>query len=118
MYSKGDIKSTKTGRSYLTTVVGHDDADLAANSPDHLADKITVPVLLVHGEDDERVPFAQFKAMRAAMDAAHKPYEVLTKSGEKHGFVKPENIEEFYNKLQAFLDKNIGSGQQATASTQ
>jgi dipeptidyl aminopeptidase/acylaminoacyl peptidase len=116
MFNKGDIKTTKLGRSYLTTVIGRDEAELAANSPDHLADKITVPVLLVHGEDDERAPFAQFKAMRAAMDAAHKPYEVLTKSGEKHGFVKPENVEEFYNKLQAFLDKNIGGGESTTAS--
>jgi len=109
MYNKGDIKTEKSGRSYLTTVIGRDQADLAANSPTHLADKIDVPVFLVHGEDDERAPFAQFKAMKAALDAAHKPYETLTKPDEKHGFVKPENIEEFYNRLQAFLAKNIGS---------
>jgi dipeptidyl aminopeptidase/acylaminoacyl peptidase len=110
MYNKGDIKDSKSGRSYLTTVIGKDQADLAANSPTHLADKIDVPVFLVHGEDDERAPFAQFKAMRAALDAAHKPYETLTKPDERHGFVKPENIQEFYTRLQAFLDKNIGAG--------
>ncbi|SEM25336.1 Dipeptidyl aminopeptidase/acylaminoacyl peptidase [Luteibacter sp. UNCMF331Sha3.1] len=110
MYNKGDIKDRKAGRSYLTTVIGKDDAALAANSPTHLADKIDVPVFLVHGEDDERAPFAQFKAMRAALDAAHKPYETLTKPDERHGFVKPENVEEFYNRLQAFLDKHIGAG--------
>lgn len=117
MYNKGDIKSRKSGRSYLTSVIGRDEADLDANSPTHLADKIKVPVLLVHGEDDERAPFAQFKAMAAAFDAVHKPYEKLTKSGERHGFVKPENVEEFYTKLQAFLDRNIGpsAGQPAAA---
>lgn len=111
MYNKGDIKDSKFGRSYLTTVIGKDEADLAANSPARLADKINVPVFLVHGEDDQRAPFAQFKAMKAALDAAHKPYETLTKPDERHGFVKPANVEEFYNRLQAFLDKNIGSGQ-------
>lgn len=116
MYAKGDIKTSKSGRSYLTTVIGRDEADLAANSPTHLADKIDVPVFLVHGEDDQRAPFAQFKAMRAALDAAHKPYETLTKPDERHGFVKPANIEEFYNRLQAFLEKNIGAGQASTAS--
>lgn len=116
MYNKGDIKTSKGGRSYLTSVIGRDEADLAANSPTHLADKIDVPVFLVHGEDDQRAPFAQFKAMRAALDAAHKPYETLTKPDERHGFVKPANIEEFYNRLQAFLEKNIGAGQAATAS--
>lgn len=114
MYKKGDIKSNKTGRSYLNTVIGKDDADLAANSPDKLADKIDVPVLLIHGEDDKRAPFAQAKAMRAALDAAHKPYEWLSKPGEGHGFYDEKNNVEFYNRLQAFLEKNIGPGVSAS----
>ena len=114
MYSKGDIQQEKSGRSYLSTVIGKNDADLAANSPDKLVDKIDVPVLLVHGEADERAPFAQAKAMRAALDAAHKPYEWLSKSGEGHGFFDEKNNIEFYNQLASFLAKNIGPG--ATAS--
>lgn len=108
MYDKGDIKTSRFGRSYLARTLGEDMAQLAAESPDHVADRIDVPVLLVHGEDDQRAPFAQFKAMKAALDAAHKPYETLTKAGERHGFVKPENVEEFYDRLAAFLDRNIG----------
>jgi dipeptidyl aminopeptidase/acylaminoacyl peptidase len=119
MYNKGDIQEKKWGVGYLTRVIGRDAADLAANSPVNLADKIDVPVFLIHGEDDQRAPFAQFKAMRAALDAAHKPYETLTKPDERHGFVKPANVEELYNRLAAFLEKNIGPGQQqSTASTQ
>ncbi len=110
MYKKGDVRQSKSGRTYLKTVIGRDDADLDANSPDKLADKITVPVLLVHGEDDQRAPFAQAKAMRAALEAAHKPYEWLSKPGEGHGFYSEENNVEFYNRLQAFLEKNIGKG--------
>jgi dipeptidyl aminopeptidase/acylaminoacyl peptidase len=110
MYKKGDIRTSKGGRSYLTTVIGRDDAALDANSPDKLADQITVPVLLVHGEDDQRAPFAQAKAMRAALDAAHKPYEWISKPGEGHGFFDEKNRVEFYNALQAFLEKHIGSG--------
>lgn len=108
MYNKGDIASNKRGRNYLRTVIGRNDADLAANSPDKLADKIDVPVLLVHGEADQRAPFAQAKAMRAALEAAHKPYQWLSKSGEGHGFYDEKNNIEFYNTLQAFLDKYIG----------
>ncbi|MET0937076.1 MAG: prolyl oligopeptidase family serine peptidase [Luteibacter sp.] len=116
MYSKGDTHRAKIGMSYLEMAVGKDAADMAANSPTHLADKIDVPVFLIHGEDDERTPIDQFKAMKAALDAAHKPYETLVKPDERHGFVKPENVEEFYNKLQAFLDKNIGGGENTTAA--
>jgi dipeptidyl aminopeptidase/acylaminoacyl peptidase len=113
MYKKGDIREDKSGRSYLNTVIGKNDADLDANSPTRLADKIDVPVLLIHGEDDKRAPFAQAKAMRAALDAAHKPYEWLSKPGEGHGFYDEKNNIEFYNRLQAFLEKNIGPGASA-----
>lgn len=110
MYKKGDIKQDKSGRSYLNTVIGRNDAELTANSPDKLADKIDVPVFLVHGEDDKRAPFAQAKAMRAALDAAHKPYEWLSKPGEGHGFYDEKNNIEFYTALQTFIAKHIGAG--------
>ena len=112
MYTKGDIKDRKLGRNYLEQAIGKDPSELDANSPDKLADKITVPVLLIHGEEDERAPFAQAKAMRAALEEAHKPYEWLTKSGEGHGFYKEENLVDMYNHVQAFLEKNIGPGVQ------
>ncbi|UGB37286.1 alpha/beta hydrolase family protein [Frateuria soli] len=110
MYNKGDVRRRESGRSYLTTVIGKDDAALDANSPDKLADRIDVPVLLIHGEDDERAPFAQAKAMRAALEAAHKPYEWMSKPHEEHGFFSEKNNVELYNTLQAFLEKYIGKG--------
>ncbi|XRD86185.1 S9 family peptidase [Dyella acidisoli] len=112
MYDKGDIKDRETGRNYLEQAIGKDQSELAANSPDKLADKIDVPVLLIHGEADERAPFAQAKAMRAALEAAHKPYEWLTKPKEGHGFYKEENLVDMYNHVQSFLEKNIGPGVQ------
>ena len=72
-------------------------------------------MLLVHGEDDQRAPFAQAKAMRAALDAAHKPYEWLAVAGEGHGFYDEKNTIEFYRRLQAFLQKHIGSGAATSA---
>ncbi len=110
MYKKGDVRETRSGRSYLEQVIGKSDTDLDANSPDKLADKITVPVLLVHGKADQRAPFAQAKAMRAALEAAHKPYEWLAKPREGHGFYTEQDNVEFYNALQAFLAKYIGKG--------
>jgi len=112
MYDKGDIKDLKFGRNYLAQAIGKDPSELAANSPDKLADKIDVPVFLIHGEEDERAPFAQAKAMRAALEAAHKPYEWMSKPHEGHGFYKEENLVDMYNHVQAFLEKNIGPGVQ------
>jgi dipeptidyl aminopeptidase/acylaminoacyl peptidase len=109
-YTKGDTQESELGRNALRAQMGDEPADLAANSPDKLADKIDVPVFLIHGEDDQRAPFAQAKAMRAALDAAHKPYEWMSKSGEGHGFYDEKNTIELYTRLQAFLEKNIGKG--------
>ncbi|MFK2877188.1 alpha/beta hydrolase family protein [Rhodanobacter hydrolyticus] len=110
MYKKGSIGSDTLGKNYLTAVIGKDDAALAANSPDKLADQIDVPVLLIHGEADERVPIAQAKAMRAALDAAHKPYEWMSKSGEGHGFYSEADNVDRLDRMQDFLAKYIGSG--------
>jgi dipeptidyl aminopeptidase/acylaminoacyl peptidase len=114
MYDKGDTRMSKWGRSFLANTVGTDRAEMQANSPAYLAEQITVPVFLIHGENDERAPFAHAKAMRAALEKAHKPYEWLSKSGEGHGFYDEANNVELLTKLQAFLEKNIGKGADTT----
>lgn len=107
---KGNIQSTQTGRSYLATVLGHDPAKLAANSPDKLAAKIDVPVFLAHGKDDHQAPFAGALAMRAALKAAHKPFEWMAINGEGHGFYTEKDRAAFLTKMQAFLKQYIGPG--------
>jgi dipeptidyl aminopeptidase/acylaminoacyl peptidase len=110
MYKKGDIREQAFGRNYLANVIGKDDAALAANSPDKLAAQIDVPVLLIHGEADQRAPFAQAKAMRAALDAAHKPYEWMAKPDEAHGFYTEADNVDRLKLMQEFLAKYIGKG--------
>ncbi|MGE5537459.1 MAG: alpha/beta hydrolase [Gemmatimonas sp.] len=43
------------------------------------------PVLLVHGEDDEVVPWSSFRHARAALSAAGVPVEALARPGLAHG---------------------------------
>ena len=45
-----------------------------------------------------------------ALDEHHLTYEQLIKPDEGHGFQNAKNREEFYTKLIAFLDRNIGAG--------
>ncbi|MGB8716011.1 MAG: prolyl oligopeptidase family serine peptidase [Rhodanobacteraceae bacterium] len=110
LLDSGNISSRASGRSYLDTVLGHDKAELEANSPDKLADKITVPVFLIHGKDDEQAPFAGAEDMRDALEKAHKPYEWMAKGSERHGFYDVDNNIERLQKIQAFLKKHIGEG--------
>jgi dipeptidyl aminopeptidase/acylaminoacyl peptidase len=108
MHKEGDIQERKRGRSYLDRVIGGDPAVLKANSPAQQADKIKVPVFLVAGRDDRRVPMDQFHALEQAFGRAGVPIETMVVDGEGHGFYKPENRAKLYRRMEAFLDKYIG----------
>lgn len=111
MHDKGDVRQRKSGRNYLDDVIGKDAAELKANSPVHLVDKLKAPVLIVHGEADERAPFAHAKALRSALEQAHKPYEWFAVPHEGHGFYTEEHRRQFYEKLEAFLAKHLAPEQ-------
>lgn len=110
MKKEGDIKDRASGRRYLDRVLGTDDAKLKAWSPAQNVDKIKVPVFLVQGSIDQRVPMEQFNALKNAFKAAGVPIETMVAQGEGHGFYKPENRAELYQRMEAFLSKHIGPG--------
>ena len=109
LYAKGDIRTTQAGSNYLARAIGRDEAALTSASPTTLATRITAPVLLVHGELDERAPVAQAKAMQAALERAGHPPEWMAVPGEGHGFHADANNIAFYRKLEAFLARHIGA---------
>ncbi|MEW9573760.1 alpha/beta hydrolase family protein [Rhodanobacter sp. Si-c] len=89
MHKKGSIGPDTFGKNRLTAAIGKDDAALAANSPDRLADQIDAPVLLIHCDADERVPFTRARTMRVALDTAHKPCELSNPAKAKASTTKP-----------------------------
>lgn len=108
MHKEGDIQGTKSGRRYLDRVLGDDPATLAANSPARNVDKIKIPVMLVQGRLDQRVPMDQFNALENAFKKQGTPVETLVVGGEGHGFYKPENRAELYRRMEVFLAKHLG----------
>jgi dipeptidyl aminopeptidase/acylaminoacyl peptidase len=115
MYTKGYINQSDYGVNYLERVIGRDTADLAAHSPVSLADRIKAPVLLVHGEEDERAPFAQAKSLRAALIRRGNVPEWMSVPKEGHGFYKEANQIAFYRTLEQFLARQLDPG--ATPAT-
>jgi dipeptidyl aminopeptidase/acylaminoacyl peptidase len=109
MATKGDIDDTKRGRYYVEETVGTDAEKNRAESPVHNVDKLRIPVLLIHGKDDRRVPLIHFKVMSEALKKAGRPPETLVKDAEGHGFYAEDNRIELYEKLEAFLDRHIGA---------
>ena len=108
--TKSDTRESESGRNYLDMALGTDPAELKANSPVDLVDQIDIPVLLIHGKDDKRAPYAEAEEMRNALEKAGKPVEWMAKSGEGHGFYDVQNNIDMYTKLLAFLKQSIGPG--------
>ncbi len=108
LYKEGDITAIKWGDAYLDKTLGTDVAAQKAQSPVYNVDKLKAPVLLIHGEDDERAPIEHALRLRAALDKKGHPYQWLVKDKEGHGFYNEANILEANNAILSFLDKYIG----------
>lgn len=115
MYKWGSIRRTDLGIKYLHRVLGTDPAELAQRSPAEHADSIKVPVLLGHGELDARVDanHTELMAKRLRRDGLKPEYVEYPKEG--HGLLVREDELDFYRRLLAFLDRNIGTGSVAAS---
>ena len=82
------------------------DFDLDQISPLRLASKMTVPILIAHGTDDNTVPLAQSRRLHSALQSAGRPHEYVEYKDEGHGFEKAENATDFFTRVGAFLDKH------------
>jgi dipeptidyl aminopeptidase/acylaminoacyl peptidase len=75
-------------------------------SPALHADKVQIPILLIHGKDDTVVPYYQSLAMQRALNAAHKSVDLVTLPGEDHWLSRGETRQQMLTSLVAFLEKN------------
>jgi dipeptidyl aminopeptidase/acylaminoacyl peptidase len=101
-----DFQVSKRYRSDWRKVVqGAPDFDLKGVSPLFTIDKLRVPVLLMHGDQDQRVPFKQSKIYADALKGAGKTYEFYALPGEGHGFSTSANMQQWFDRLDAFLAK-------------
>jgi dipeptidyl aminopeptidase/acylaminoacyl peptidase len=94
---------------YWTRFMGASDPQdkvLDEISPSEHADKITIPVLLIHGKDDTVVPLEQTRVMEKALREAGKPAEVVVMPGEDHWLSRGETRLQMLQSVVAFLEKN------------
>jgi len=102
MNSDTDKRSREKWRA---RVQGADTFDLKTLSGLFNIDWLKVPMLLVHGDKDQRVPVKQSRIYADALKAAGKTYEYYELPGEGHGFSSAANAQTWYDKLDAFLAK-------------
>lgn len=107
-------KSTRL-ENWTKEWIGTDPALLAKASPNLTANRIKVPVFLAAGGEDKTAPIKHSEKLEAALKKSGVPVETLYVPTEGHGFYTLEHRREFYTRLLAFLDRNIGEKSMTTA---
>jgi dipeptidyl aminopeptidase/acylaminoacyl peptidase len=86
----------------------HDRAVLEAISPIRHIDRITAPLIVIHGQNDPRVPVSEAQQVVDALRARGVPVEFLVYPDEGHGLVKLANKLDAFPKVAAFLKQHLG----------
>jgi len=89
------VDTHKFESRYLDRLIGpwpQAEALYRERSPIHFTDRLSCPVILLQGLEDEVVPPAQAEMMAAALDAKAIPHAYLPFPGEQHGLRQAAHI--------------------------
>jgi dipeptidyl aminopeptidase/acylaminoacyl peptidase len=107
------LQSTSGYRQDLRRVEYGDERDpkmrayLESISPLNHVDGIRVPVLIVQGRNDPRVPFKESEQMLAAIKKNGNDAWYLMAKDEGHGFRKKSNVDFFVGTMALFLETKV-----------
>jgi len=74
------------------------------NSPVFHADKVQTPLLMIHNDEDDAVPWYQGIEYYLALRRLGKEVYMFSYNGEKHGLRKRINQKDYTRRLQEFFD--------------
>jgi dipeptidyl aminopeptidase/acylaminoacyl peptidase len=94
----------------LERMMGHPSGARAAyraGSPYHRLANVEAPLLIAHGELDERVSPKQSEQLVAELRRLGKTFEYVTYPTEAHGLLRAGPQLHFYHRLERFLDWHL-----------
>lgn len=104
-YDRKLFSATRYYREWRTHVAGEEQTDLRSVSPLTYAAQVKVPLLIGHGEEDERVPPKQSHDMVDALTDAHADVTSVFYKDIGHGFDSSADLEDWLRRLESFLAK-------------
>ena len=85
-----------------------DDREFLENiSPLNHVDEISAPLMVVHGENDPRVPVGEARQIVEAVEAQGLPVKSLIYEDEGHGLSKRENRLDAYTQIGEFFEEHL-----------
>jgi len=76
-------------------------------SPIRHVENIDEPLLVIHGEEDSRVPISQSEQLVDELEKRGKRYEFERYDGEPHGFTQRENVLDAYTRVADLFAKYL-----------
>ena len=111
IYEASDVAENKAALKYWREQIGDPKIDdLRSISPVNFAEKITAPVLIIQGKQDQRVPQSQAKRMIAALEKTGRKPESLFLADVGHSYGNEKKRTEIFKCIAAFLEANLGPG--------
>jgi dienelactone hydrolase len=98
---------------FYVRAVGDPDKDQAAIraiSPAFHVDAIKIPILLIHGDKDETVPYSQSENMQKLLNKSGRKTQLLTLAHEGHGDFEIDTSKVMWSSIGTFLWENLGKG--------
>ena len=102
------VRATESLQPSLGAPPWRDPQRYLRNSPLFAADRVTTPILLLHGDQDE-VQLGQSEAMYAALWRQNKDAELAIYWGEHHTVDSPGNIRDLYGRVFSWLARTLPS---------
>jgi dipeptidyl aminopeptidase/acylaminoacyl peptidase len=102
--------STELVHSFASMSIGdyRKDKDLLKDvSPLNHVTNIQAPVMLIYGGKDHVVDIEQGRRLEKALKSKKKTFEFVYEPLEGHGFTTPTNVFKLYDRIDAFLKKNM-----------
>ena len=106
---------------YVVAHIGHprrDNEELQAYSPANLAERITRPILLIHGERDRVVPIEQTEIMEKALRKADKTVTTLVLEDSSHSSRSKADRSKEYEAILEFLSRHLPVTPETAAATE
>jgi dienelactone hydrolase len=100
---------------YWTDAIGdpsRDDAALDQFSAAQNASRVTIPLLIIHGDEDVTVPIQQSQLMQQAMERAGKPTRLIVLQDADHNVtpIQGDAMRTVLTESVAFFNQHIGPG--------
>jgi dienelactone hydrolase len=78
-----------------------------ANSPVFAADRVVTPLLLLHNDGDDTVPFGQGVELFLALRRANKEVYLLNYHNEFHGLRRRADQKDYFRRMHQFFDHHL-----------